>query len=219
MHSIYDFITGPLLWISFGLFVGGSLYKLVRMIWLAYRKEAYIFSILSLKYSLRSILHWITPFATVNMRKQRVLTVVTFLFHICLFITPSFLLAHIVLLDESWNISWWALPDLIADIMTILTIAACLFFLVRRIQKPEVRYVTSSSDFGILAIVAAPFLTGFWSYHQLPGYTTAFLLHIISGELMLVAIPFTRLSHMLFSPFTRAYMGSEFGAYRHAKDW
>jgi hypothetical protein len=36
---------------------------------------------------------------------------------------------------------------------------------------------------------------------------------------MLVAIPFTRLSHMLFSIFTRAYMGSEFGKVRHAQDW
>jgi nitrate reductase gamma subunit len=45
------------------------------------------------------------------------------------------------------------------------------------------------------------------------------ILHIISGEVMLVAIPFTRLSHMLFAPLTRAYMGSEFGGVRHAKDW
>ena len=43
--------------------------------------------------------------------------------------------------------------------------------------------------------------------------------HVLAGEIMLVAIPFTRLSHMLFSPLTRAYMGSEFGGIRHARDW
>lgn len=43
--------------------------------------------------------------------------------------------------------------------------------------------------------------------------------HDLSGEIMLVAIPFTRLSHMIFSVFTRAYMGSEFGGVRHARDW
>ncbi len=219
MHTIYHFISGPMLWISLGLFLCGSLYKLFRMLWMTYRKEAFIFSIFSLKYGLRSILHWITPFAPVNMRKQPIMTVVTFVFHICLFITPVFLCAHIVLLDESWNVKWWALPDILADIMTMIIIAAGLFFLVRRIQKPEVRFVTTPSDFGILAIVTAPFLTGFWAYHQLPGYPTAVLLHIVSGEIMLIAIPFTRLSHMLFSIFTRAYMGSEFGSIRHAKDW
>jgi hypothetical protein len=45
------------------------------------------------------------------------------------------------------------------------------------------------------------------------------IIHILSGEIMLVAIPFTRLSHMIFFAFTRGYMGSEFGAVRHAKDW
>jgi hypothetical protein len=44
-------------------------------------------------------------------------------------------------------------------------------------------------------------------------------LHVLAGDIMLAAIPFTRLSHMILSPFTRAYMGSEFGAVRHARDW
>jgi nitrate reductase gamma subunit len=67
--------------------------------------------------------------------------------------------------------------------------------------------------------VAAPFITGFLVYYQWFGYQTLLILHILSGEIMLVAIPFTRLSHMLFAPLTRAYMGSEFGGVRHAKDW
>jgi hypothetical protein len=42
---------------------------------------------------------------------------------------------------------------------------------------------------------------------------------MLSAELLLVAIPFTRLSHMLLAPLTRAYIGSEFGMVRHVKDW
>ena len=103
--------------------------------------------------------------------------------------------------------------------MCVIVIAGCVYFLVRRITKPEVRYVTSVSDYVILALVAAPFLTGFLAYHQWFAYETMFLLHIVSGEVMLAAIPFTRLSHMLFAPLTRAYMGSEFGGVRHARDW
>ena len=67
--------------------------------------------------------------------------------------------------------------------------------------------------------LAAPFVTGFVAYHQWINYPLFLNLHILSGEIMLAAIPFTRLSHMIFAPFTRAYMGSEFGAVRHAKDW
>jgi nitrate reductase gamma subunit len=44
-------------------------------------------------------------------------------------------------------------------------------------------------------------------------------LHVLAGNILLAAMPFTRLSHMLFLAFTRAYMGSEFGKVRHARDW
>jgi nitrate reductase gamma subunit len=98
-------------------------------------------------------------------------------------------------------------------------VGSCLFFGVRRLVSPEVQYVTSASDYVILAIVAAPFVTGFLAYQQWLNYPVMMILHVVSGEVMLVAIPFTRLSHMIFAPFTRAYMGSEFGGIRHARDW
>ena len=219
MHNLYLFVTGPLAWAAFILFVGGSLYRLIAMLILAIRKERFIFSYMSWKYGIRSILRWITPFATENMRRHPILTIVTFAFHICLIMTPIFLLSHVILWDESWDLSWWALPDGVADAMTMIVIACCIFFLARRLVSREVQFVTSPSDYVILAIVAAPFVTGFFAYHQWFGYKSFMILHILAGEIMLVAIPFTRLSHMIYSPFTRAYMGSEFGAVRHARDW
>ncbi len=219
MHTFYEWLTGPLAWVAFLIFIGGCLYRLVAMLVLVHKKERFIFSYMSWKYSLRSIVHWIVPFATTNWKRHPVLTIVTFAFHICLFLTPIFLLAHIILWDEAWRLSWWALPDGLADVMTLVVIAACIFFLVRRIILPEVQYVTAASDYLILLIVAAPFVTGFIAYHQWFHYPFFLNLHILSGEIMLVAIPFTRLSHMIFSVFTRAYMGSEFGGIRHAKDW
>jgi len=103
--------------------------------------------------------------------------------------------------------------------MTVIVILAAIFFLVRRLVLSEVRYVTFPSDYALLAIALAPFLTGFLAYHQWLPYKTILILHILSGEIMLIAIPFTRLSHMLYFVFTRAYMGSEFGAVRNSKDW
>ncbi|MFZ1956436.1 MAG: nitrate reductase [Desulfobacterales bacterium] len=219
MREIYNFVSGPLAWLAFILFFGGCLYRLVRLFMLVKEKEPFIFTYMSWKYSLRSIFHWIIPFGTVNWRRHPVLTVVTFVFHIGLVIAPIFLLAHVILLDEALNLSWWALPDAWADVLTVLVVIGCVFFLVRRLTQPEVKFVTSASDFVILAIVAAPFITGFIAYHQWIDYPLMMVLHVVAGEVLLVAIPFTRLSHMLFSPFTRAYMGSEFGKVRHARDW
>lgn len=219
MREIYNFVSGPLVWLAFILFFGGCLYRLVRLFMLVKEKEPFIFTYMSWKYSLRSIFHWIIPFGTVNWRRHPILTVVTFVFHIGLVIAPIFLLAHVILLDEAVNLSWWTLPDAWADVLTVVVIIGCLFFLVRRLTQPEVKYVTSASDFVILTIVAAPFITGFIAYHQWIDYPVMMVLHVVAGEVLLVAIPFTRLSHMLFSPFTRAYMGSEFGKVRHARDW
>ena len=219
MHSLYNFVSGPLVWMAFIIFFGGSLYRLIKLFALIHKKEPFIYTYFSLKYSLRSIIRWSTPFGTENMRRHPMFTLVTFAFHICLFLTPIFLLAHVTLIDDSWNLSWWSLPEGAAELMTVIVIACCIFFLVRRLVSPEVQYVTSASDYIILAIVAAPFITGFLAYYQWFNYQFMVILHILSGEIMLVAIPFTRLSHMLFAPLTRAYMGSEFGGVRHAKDW
>jgi len=219
MHDLYNFVTGPLAWAAFIVFIAGSLYRLINMFYLVNKKEKFIYTYMSFKYSFRSIFHWIIPFATTNWKMHPVLTIVTFAFHICLIITPVFLLSHAILWDESLNISLWSLSDGVADIMTLIVVGSCIFFLVRRLVLQEVQYVTSASDYVILAIVAAPFVTGFIAYHQWVNYQFFMILHIISGEIMLVTIPFTRLSHMLFSPFTRAYMGSEFGGVRNAKDW
>ena len=219
MHAIYNIVSGPLVWVAFIIFIGGSIYRLVSMALLAKKKDPMVYAYMHPKFALRSIFHWIIPFASVNSRKNPILTIVTFLFHIGLIFVPIFLFAHIILFKESWNISWWFLSDGAADFMTLIVIAGCIFFAVRRITQPEVKFLTSPSDFVIIAIIAAPFVTGFWTYHQWAGQQLMAVLHMLSGEIMLAVIPFTRLSHMLFFPFTRGYMGSEFGAVRHAKDW
>jgi nitrate reductase gamma subunit len=219
MDNVYFFLKGPMMWISFIIFLIGVIYQIYRFFTLMKKKEAFMFSFFSLKYGLRSIFHWIVPFAATNMREQPAMTIVGFAFHLCLIITPIFLTAHIVLLKEAFNIGYWALPPVAADIMSVVVIAGCIFFLVRRIVRPEVHFVTSISDYILLLIVAIPFITGLWSVYQFPGYSFILLIHILSGQIMLMAIPFTRFIHMVFGIFSRAYTGSEFGGVRFARDW
>ncbi len=215
---MYEFVSGPLVWIAFIIFVGGSLYRIYYML-SSCNKEKVVFPHMSLKHSLASLVHWVIPFNNQYMQKRPIFTIVSFAFHICLILTPIFLLAHLVLLDESWNISWFNIPEAVTDWMTIVVIAGCIFFLYRRLTDPVVQNVTDASDYLLLAITALPFITGFIAYHQLFAYKTILILHILAGEIMLIAIPFTRLSHMLFFVFTRAYFGSEQGHVKNSKDW
>ncbi|RLB97342.1 MAG: nitrate reductase [Deltaproteobacteria bacterium] len=218
-NSIYNFVSGPLVWLAFIVFIGGSIYRIWNLISLVNKKEKYIYTFMSLKYSLRSIMHWITPFATVNWRKRPVMTIITFVFHAGLVIMPFFVSAHVIMFHNAWGFSWGSLPESFTDAVTLLVIIACVIFLLRRLVLREVKFLTDASDYGILLMAAAPFITGFMAYHNIWNYHFWIILHILSGEIMLVAIPFTRLSHMLYAVFTRSYIGSEFGKVRHARDW
>jgi len=218
-NSIYNFVSGPLVWLAFIVFIGGSIYRIWNLISLVNKKEKYIYTFMSFKYSLRSIMHWITPFATVNWRKRPVMTIITFVFHAGLVIMPFFVSAHVIMFHNAWGFSWGSLPESFTDAVTLLVIIACVIFLLRRLVLREVKFLTDASDYGILLMAAAPFITGFMAYHNIWNYHFWIILHILSGEIMLVAIPFTRLSHMLYAVFTRSYIGSEFGKVRHARDW
>ncbi len=215
---MYDLISRYLVWIAFAVFVIGMAYQFVNLYIQAKREKA-ILPYMTWKHSIRSLLHWIVPFASRNMRIRYETTIVTFLFHLCLVLLPIFLTAHVVMFSFAWGPSWSTVSASAADWLTVLVLLTAVFFLLRRLMLPEVRFVTFPSDYLLLAIAAAPFVTGFIARHQWFDYETMVLIHIIAGAVMLIAIPFTRLSHMLFFPFTRAYMGSEFGAVRNARDW
>ena len=216
--TLYGFARGPLVWIAFIVLVLGSIYKLARMLTLA-KKDKVVYPYMSWKFSLRSLAHWLVPFATRSWRIQPAMTIATFAFHICLLATPILLLAHNVLLYESWGFRLPALPEPVADTMTLVVIFVGLFFLARRLFLPPVSYVTHASDWLVLLIAVAPFVTGFIATQGWLHYETMLLLHIFTGALWLMAIPFTRLSHMLYFVFTRSYMGCEFGAVRNSRDW
>ena len=63
---MYSFASGPLVWIAFIVFIGGTAYQLIRLFQTA-KKDKVIYPYMSLKYSLRSLFHWVIPFAFEDM--------------------------------------------------------------------------------------------------------------------------------------------------------
>ena len=216
--DIYELVRGPLAWLAFIIFVAGCLYRVGSML-VSGKKEPALFPAESFKGGVRSILHGLIPFGSTYMRRQPLFTVVTVGFHLGVILVPLFLLAHIVLWYESWEILWWSLPDLLADLMSLWVILACIYFLVRRWTVPEVKKVTRPGDIFLLVIILTTFLTGFLAYHQWGPYRPILISHVLAGEILLVAIPFSKLGHMLFFMFSRAYMGAEFGKVLESRDW
>lgn len=134
---------------------------------------------------------------------------VSTVFHICLVITPLFVLGHNDLIDLSWNFSMFSFSETVTDILTILFLICAAFFLLRRIFLPRLRAISSFYDYVVLLLAIMPFLTGFLAYHQLFDYRTIMILHMLFGELMLMAIPFTKLVHMIFFFLNRFFIVNE----------
>ena len=215
---MYEFLTGPMVWISFGIFFIGLIVRGVRYIrgldWKLDRVTYHENVSYGVKGALRSILFWIFPYGTRSWRKNPWFTLWVFVMHFGLLFTPIFLLGHNVLLKEKWGISLWTLPEAVADGLTVIVIVSVLFLILRRIALPEVRIITNWYDYLLLLIAVSPFVTGFLAYHHAADYYFWLMAHIISGEILLIAIPFTKLSHFILFFMTRAQLGMDYGIKR-----
>ena len=218
-NLIYDFLTGPALWFAFVFFIGGLFVRMAILFHLSRKKDRVIYNHFSFSWGLRSILHWMIPWASASMRQQPFFTLFAFLFHLPLLIVPVFLDAHIVLWDEAFGVSFWSLPDGMADALTVVLIIAAVFLIIRRSIRPEVRILSSAWDYALIILTASPFLTGFLAHHQWGPYPLLLILHILLGEILLILIPVTKLGHMLLFFFTRAFIGFEMGGRRGARTW
>jgi nitrate reductase gamma subunit len=216
---MYEFLTGPMFYISIAVFVIGLLVRALLYIrgldWkldrVAYRAHPGA----GFKGALRSILFWLLPFGARSWRVQPFMTVVFFVFHIGAVALPLFLMAHNLVLAEKFGFSFFTLPPLLADGLTWALLVAAVLLLLRRIALPEVRSMSTAHDYFILALSAAPFVTGLiCRYAAADTYSTWLIVHIIAGELLLILAPFTKLSHIVLFFMSRAQIGMDFGIKR-----
>jgi nitrate reductase gamma subunit len=146
-----------------------------------------------------------TVFAT-----NPVMARVSVVFHVLLFLLPLLLPAHNILFFQSLRVSLPTLPEPFMDKVTLVLLAFGAFFLLRRILIPRVRLLTTLRDYLILLLVAAPFVTAYMAYHQWLDYRTVLVTHMIIGEIVIAAIPFTKLGHMPFLILNRFFTAGEY---------
>jgi len=83
-----------------------------------------------------------------------------------------------------------------------------LLVLVDRLAKPVKRFLSTFEDYFSWAVTFLPVLTGFLAVkHMLLPYTTMLALHILSVEILLAVLPFTKLFHVFTLFGSRWYNG------------
>lgn len=131
-----------------------------------------------------------------------------YVFHIGLAIIVFLFVPHIVFFQSVLGISWPGLPSQFIDLVTVITMAAMVVVLADRINKPVKRYLSTFQDWFTWTLTFLPLLTGWLTVqHLLLPYTTMLALHILSVELLLIFLPFTKLFHAFTVFGSRWYLG------------
>lgn len=138
--------------------------------------------------------------------------VVGYIFHIGMLICVALFIPHIQLLRNTVGISWPGLPSPLVDAVALVTMVALVLAGVARLRDPVKRFLTGFEDWFTLLLTFLPMLTGYLAvHHLLLPYTLMLALHIISVELLLVFIPFTKLAHAGTLFLARWYNGEVAG--------
>jgi ferredoxin len=143
----------------------------------------------------------------------------TVVYHVILVLAVCFTQGHNVLLDLSWGFSFPSIPEKTMDLLTLLMIAVSLYYLLRRAFSAKLKFPHIFRDYLAILATAAPFVTGFIAYHQWFDYRTTIICHMLSGQLMLIALLYTKLGHIIFFFFGRIYLHGELNLTHGSRAW
>lgn len=206
MESILDFAKGPLFRLTFALMAFGLLriFLLDLLgIYEAYKKAGD--KNVPWGSAARKALAWLLPIKRIPTSRP-IYSTFSIIFHIGLIIVPIFLSAHVLLWQKSTGISYWALSQKLADILTLMTIFSGLALFLGRLLNQNASLISRFQDYFWPLILIVPFVTGFICANigvTPKVYQFSMLIHVLSGELIFVLIPFTKIAHCIIIPFSQ----------------
>lgn len=147
-----------------------------------------------------------------TLKRSPFTIMVGYIFHIGLFVVIFLLAPHILVFSKVFGLSWPALPTMIVDAVAVITILALVAVLVNRLNNKVKRYLSGPMDYIVWALTILPLITGYMAFHRI-GFSGSMLiaLHIMSVELLMIAFPFTKLSHAFTLFLARFYNGATTG--------
>lgn len=221
LQTLHHLAGGPFFWIAIASFVLGIAWRIRDLFMLTEKQEKIAWPnrgvradspeerksglILALQQSMPG--------------RYPVMTMATAIFHGSLIITPLFALGHSLFLKQSIGVTLFSLPAGLIDLLTLVAVAGTLFMLLRRLFLPRVRAVSAPEDFLFLVLTAMPYISGFCAYHLIFDYKTIITIHMVAGEALLISLPFTKLTHMVFIFFARVFIKSEHLPNRAERVW
>jgi nitrate reductase gamma subunit len=149
---------------------------------------------------------WLFPIGRL-WRKRAVYSSTSLLFHVGLLLVPLFLAAHVLLWRRSLGFAWPAMPQSLANWLTLLTVSAALGLFFGRVLHRATRALSRFQDYFWPVLLAIPFMTGYVCANLAIGpraYRMSMLLHVYSADLIMAMVPFTKIAHCVLAPLSQA---------------
>ncbi len=132
-----------------------------------------------------------------------------YVFHIGLLVALFLLVPHIELIRAALGFGWVGLPTPVVDFLTVLSLISMLALLWHRLTNPVLKMISDAGDYTAWILTFLPLLTGYLAYHHLFfDYTWLLAFHILSAELLMIMLPFTKLMHTFTIFVSRFYGGA-----------
>jgi len=150
-------------------------------------------------------LEWIFPIKRIGHNRP-LYSIFSIFFHIGLILVPIFLYAHVQLWKSGIGISWPTLPYDWAYWLTISTIVFAVLLIIGRIFNKSSSFLSRKQDYLWPFLLLIPFISGYVCAHMdvsPNNYQLFMLIHVLSGNLIFVLIPFTKIAHCVLMPFSQ----------------
>lgn len=205
MESWLAWARGPCFWFACTFLVLGLLRHVALTAWEIHRAVRRAGD-RSIPYGKLAVvtLKWLFPFD--KMGDRWMYSAATFAFHVSILVAPIFLAGHIELWRRGLGISWPAIPNVLADVLTIMAILTAAILIIERVSAKDSRFLSRFQDYALPLLVAVPFASGFLVMHPAWNpfaFEATLLVHVMSANLLLVLIPTTKLSHCVLLPTTQ----------------
>lgn len=212
-----QFVRGPFFKISLLVFVGGMTYRLVRVVLLGWPRDrvedrgskfagvvkTYLKGLLVLPF---------IPWVKRTFARNPLTYVAGGLFHLSLLAVVVFGTPHMLAWKALLGFGWPTLPFPVTDWLAAVGIVSLILLLVNRLTHPVLRRISRGPVWISWLIVFLSFLTGYlMTHHLFFRYEVLFSLHMIAVNVLLIWIPFSRVSHFLFYFFSRTIHGAQAG--------
>ncbi len=150
---------------------------------------------------LAATVRWLFPVG--KFKTELFFSLTSVLFHVAVVVVPLFLAGHIALWARGLGVRWPAIPNRVADLLTVVAVVTVVALVIQRAAARPTRALSRFQDYALPLVIALPFASGLLVMHPSINpfsYQAMLFVHVMSGNLVLVLIPITKLSHMVLLP-------------------